>query len=332
MIAPNIKTDYVIISSRITYELYNWWGGRSGYFCRTEGRNVYSTKSTPGQEAQKICMYKPFYNSRCGDLMRWDINFVRWIEQQNLSFSYLTDVYVHEHPETLLDYKMIVIPGHSEYWTLEIRNAIENALKHRVHMAVFSGNTGYQQVRLDDDSYGNKNSIISCYRTISNKSNLVAIDPLYLKEPESRKLTLKFRELGMPENAFLGVMYGGVKNQPPWDDIIFTNTNHKIFENTGIKVGDRFVGAMGHEWDKMYDNGFTPESIQVLASNRITDRYGNESEGQTICYIHESGAFVFNSGTINWSWLLDDLGNHGNCGMDERAKKLTLNILSLSQL
>lgn len=56
---------------------------------------------------------------------------------------------------------------------------------------------------------------------------------------------------------------------------------------------------MGHEWDKIHDNGFMPKNIQILASNKIIDRYGNESEGQTIYYIHESGAFVFNSGTIN---------------------------------
>lgn len=78
--------------------------------------------------------------------------FDRWLlRQQEHSFKYVSDADLEDY-SAIAGAKMVVIPGHSEYWTTQARRNFDRFVEFGGSALVISGNTMYRAVEYDDPS------------------------------------------------------------------------------------------------------------------------------------------------------------------------------------
>ncbi|GAC1407586.1 MAG: hypothetical protein NVSMB52_20760 [Chloroflexota bacterium] len=140
------RSPLVFIHAVNTEEAYNLWGGASLYYNTTYAVHADQKK----YRAYKVSFNRPFEKEwGAGQMLWWEDTMVRWLERKGYDITYVSDVDVHEYPELLLNRRGILVVGHSEYWTKEIRDHVESAVKHGVNLGVFASNTSYFQIRYE---------------------------------------------------------------------------------------------------------------------------------------------------------------------------------------
>lgn len=320
--------DFAFIHTVNTDEGDNTWGGTSLL------RNLTSTFR--GSRAFKVSFDRPFAQDTGAGLFFWyEYPMVRWLEQNGYDVSYLSDPDLQNNPASLQSYHALLIVGHSEYWSMQMRDALEAAVNKGVNLAVFAANTIYWQIRYEPRSGGQSfpERVLVCYKGQGRQ------DPFYGKENAQVTVTFRQAPLHSPEQAFLGVMYASYW-QPkeggfPW---VVANAASWVFAGTGLKNGDRLPGLVGYEYDKIFSDYPIPQGLQILATSPIVDVNQNHDVSNATLYTAASGARVFDAGTIEWSWGLDSNSSiekywsPGNKSphpslVNKNAQKITANIL-----
>src|SRR6202030_2659503 len=133
-----------------TDEAYNNWGGKS----------LYTSNSTGGAAAVEVSFNRP--DSTVNWEMQWDYPLIRFLESRGYDVSYATDVDTAQGLDAPGARRLVVVPGHSEYWSKEIRDALDGAQASGTNMAFMGANTGYWQMR-----YANNYRAIFEYRSAS---------------------------------------------------------------------------------------------------------------------------------------------------------------------
>jgi hypothetical protein len=90
------------------------------------------------------------YDGSAGYLNKWEHVFVRWAEAAGYEFDYLTDHDLDADPEALAPYDVVLLVGHSEYWSGPQRDRVEAFVDGGGRLAVLSGNTAFWKVRWED--------------------------------------------------------------------------------------------------------------------------------------------------------------------------------------
>ncbi|WFU51669.1 N,N-dimethylformamidase beta subunit family domain-containing protein [Sinorhizobium terangae] len=80
----------------------------------------------------------------------YDGHFFRFAERAGYGIDLASQHELHFSPEILLDYDCVVFTGHDEYWTWEMRDAVDAYVDQGGHVARFAGNFA-SQVRLEDE-------------------------------------------------------------------------------------------------------------------------------------------------------------------------------------
>src|SRR6185312_3917554 len=65
------------------------------------------------------------YDNSAGFLHKWEHVFVRWAEAEGLALDYLIDEDLDGGADMLAGYQVVVLVGHSEYWTAGQRDRLE---------------------------------------------------------------------------------------------------------------------------------------------------------------------------------------------------------------
>ncbi len=91
------------------------------------------------------------YDRSAGFLNKWEHAFVRWAEGEGLNLDYLTDYDLDAEPDALDPYAVVILVGHSEYWSGHERDTIERFVDRGGRLAIFSGNTAFWKVRHDNN-------------------------------------------------------------------------------------------------------------------------------------------------------------------------------------
>ena len=91
------------------------------------------------------------YDGSAGYLNKWEQIFVRWAEAEAIALDYLTDYDLEAEPGVLDPYGVVVLVGHSEYWSAGQRQAIDGFVEAGGRLAIFSGNTAVWKVRWEDE-------------------------------------------------------------------------------------------------------------------------------------------------------------------------------------
>jgi len=303
-------SDLLFQASFTTYQAYNEWGGRSLY-------------SVP--RAYKVSFRRPYkVDLGTADLgvgggtypFGWEYNAVRFLEREGYDVSYTSSLETHARGELLLFHKAFLSVGHDEYWSWEMRDNLEAARNAGVSLGFLGANAGYWQIRFEPSMFTNTaNATMVCYKN-------AALDPLS-GAPESRHLvTVRFRDppVNRPEDALIGVMFETAFVD---DDIVIDDPSHWVFEGTGVNKGDRLRGLLGPEVDRMFGN--SPPGTHRLAHSVATNRLGQLHYADMTIYTHPSGSIVFATGTIQWSWGLDDFRHPGRLNL--AAQQVTRNVL-----
>ncbi len=301
---------YLVQSSVTTFQAYNNWGGKS----------LYAFNSTGGQAA-KVSFDRPYAGSPieaaasgtgAGDLFTsnsipagypasaagWEYNFIRWLEREGYDATYATNLDVHRDPTLLASHAAFLSLGHDEYWSAEMRRHVEQARDQGVHLGFFSSNTCYWQIRLEPSRVtGDPDRTIVAY-----KETAPWHDPLFLdEEPDNDDLvTTKWRNppVNRPEATLLGSMFVEV-DRPVDGDFVLEEPEEWITKGTGLTKGATLRGLLGYEVDAISTS--SPAGTHVVARSSVSG-----IDGAATWYRAPSGALVFASGSMQWSWALDD--------------------------
>ncbi len=205
-------------------------------------------------------------------------HFAVWAENNHYPLDYATQHDLHYRPELLDQYKCVVIVGHDEYWTAEMRNAIDHFVDRGGNVARFGANFIWQ-VRLEDDGQTQV-----CY-----KYHAQAQDPVMGTEYQE-KLTTAWESplVNRPGALTFGLngfhcVYAGFGGWNPRNSGGYTvyRNDHWVFEGCDLYFGDNFGGSakvFGYEVDGVdftFRNGLpyptytdgAPENLQILAMN-----------------------------------------------------------------
>ncbi|MEB3182388.1 MAG: N,N-dimethylformamidase beta subunit family domain-containing protein [Nostocaceae cyanobacterium] len=319
------RSDILFQSSVTTYQAYNNWGGMSLY--RWNSR---------GMQARKVSFNRPYaaspnraatYGVGAGEFLTnfqpprrtssagWEYNMVRWLEKEGYDVSYATDVDTHENlldvysgQPMLLMHKAFLAVGHDEYWSWEMRRNLELARDAGVSLGFFAANTGYWQIRFEP-------SLITrdVNRTIVSYKESAALDPFARDNNPTNDylVTTLWRNppVNRPEDALIGVMY---ETFPVNADIFVDDTapdwllsGTQLDKNQTAASGKqlRLMGLLGYEVDRMFGNA--PADTIRLAHSPYAYNNRTRYSDMTV-YTAASGAMVFATGSIQWSWGLDD--------------------------
>jgi hypothetical protein len=305
-------SDFLFQSSVTTFQAYNPWGGFSLYSFGIHGTAQVSFDRPYGQDPLAISSdgigagqfistgYKdPGRSMGCG----WEINCVRFLEREGYDVEYCTDIDTHERGDLLLQHKAFLSVGHDEYWSPEMRVHVENARDAGVNLAFFSSDTcdWYTQF------YPNASGV-----------------------PDRRMTRIAkwtFPQIGDPQARLIGVTYNGIA--PINTDIVIKDAGHWICAATGLASGDHLPGLAGYETDRVSPD--SPAGIEIIAASPYKSPYsGNTVFTHVTVYTAASGALVFASGSMQWSWGLDDFNapQWRPSVLSAAAQQMTRNILA----
>jgi hypothetical protein len=126
--------DLTFISSVLTWQSYNQWGGESLYKGADGNRKT---------AASVVSFDRPYDGDGSGQFRYMEQPLITLMEKAGLDINYITDFEVDSNPEVFAQTRSIVLGGHSEYWTRSMRQHFENAVASGTNLIVFGGNTGY---------------------------------------------------------------------------------------------------------------------------------------------------------------------------------------------
>ena len=95
---------------------------------------------------------------------QYDRHFVVWAEKEGYALDIITQTDLHYRPELLDAYPCVTIVGHDEYWTREMRLAIEAYVERGGQLARFGANFLWQ-IRLEDEG---KRQVCYKFKAINN--------------------------------------------------------------------------------------------------------------------------------------------------------------------
>ncbi|HEY2766808.1 MAG TPA: PKD domain-containing protein [Solirubrobacteraceae bacterium] len=363
--AAHSAIQYVLPSA--DYEAYNTWGCKSLYYdacggantITGDGRAVAVSFDRPEKEGDQ--QYNHFFGP--------DYLTVYWLEQQGYEVTYTSDVDLDSNPSELLNHKVDLVSGHSEYWSHNEFANFKAARDAGVNVVSLSANTAYWQTR-----YENNHRTLVCYKTIQGASDgnagATPNDPASIGpkgEPLPQFATTTRRDPGAPagdpnappggrigpnepENSLFGVMYIGDNDSERFKlTIPAGNANGEFasspaYRNTGISTKTATTlegeGIVGWEWDQIPTQpGYVaqePAGVKQLTLTNIsnpedsflqdagraranTPPPGEPSNVSAVEYRAPSGALVFASGTMEWSYAF---------GTEPLIDQMTYNIIS----
>ncbi len=348
-------SDLVLKTSDTTWEAYNAYGGNSLYSC--------TVSCPPGNPGGYKAAYAVSYNRPFDGTLERDGGFsdpfyaeyqlIRFLERNGYNMSYVSGHDLDENPSLLQNHKVVISSGHDEYWSPGERQAVESARSAGVSLAFFSGNEMFWKTRWANSSEGSNTP----YRTLITYKDThfpTPVDPLGPSVTTSTWRDPRFSppgDAGRPENGVTGQNFL-VNSGTSEIKVPGTFANLRFWRNTAVSTltaGQTLTlapgtGTLGYEWDTNPDNGFRPPGRISLSSTTVTGvetftDYGTNVQGGTTAnhslslYRAPSGALVFGSGTVQWSWGLDVTNAWNSAGPngtapDPTMQQATVNLLA----
>jgi hypothetical protein len=349
------RSDYLFQSSVLTFQAYNPWPGPPS------GMSLYApggTEST-GLAALKVSFNRPYgvtnlgsgfalgqtYNVNAamgigaGEFLTnlssdrftmaggWEYNLVRYLERESYDVSYATNLDIHTlGSELLLKHKALLSVGHDEYWTWNMRDAVESARDQGLNIGFFSSNTCYWQARLEA-SRGEENRILVVYKddVAPDRVDFITGEGDQFLPAERR--THLWSSVGRPEAALVGVGNFQAPSARPESfysaDLVIDDPTSFVFADTGLFREDGLRGLVGMETESI--QGSSPQGIARVAHSPTAAGVPSDM----VVYTSAGGSTVISTDSMQWSWGLDDLDVSASrpAFASETARLITRNIL-----
>lgn len=330
------STSKILVqTSDPTWHAYNLYGGSDFYSGAANGR------------AYKISYNRPFA-TRDGIEAR-DFYFgaeyplVRFLERNGYDVSYFSGVDTDRHGQLLKNHKVFVSVGHDEYWSGNQRKNVEEARDAGVNLQFLTGNEVYWHTRYEKSPTDAKDyrTLVSYKETWANNK----IDP-------SAEWTGTWRDPrfastanggGLPENALTGTAYVVNSGDLP----VTVNADEgkmRLWRSTPLAnqaTGSKTALAphtVGYESNEDLPNGFRPPGLIRLSTTTGTIPEYLQDFGNTVApgttthhitlYKAASGALVFSTGSVQWTWGLDQWHDGNGAPEDARMQQAQVNLLA----
>ena len=220
----------------------------------------------------------------------YERHMARWLEKEEIGFDITTLHDLQADPDLLKRYRCAVFVGHDEYWTREMRQAVDSYVEGGGHVARFAGNFLWQ-TRLEDEG---RTQV--CYKYIAR-----AEDP-FMGSPEETRVTNCWEapEVGWPGAQTFGVngtkgVYAGYGHCAGRGAGGFTvyRPDHWAFDHAFLGYGDllgqdsRIFGYEVDGLDHIVSDGLpiptdtsgAPDGLSVLALGPATNIEANLDDG-----------------------------------------------------
>src|SRR6266545_3852457 len=326
------QTGVVVVLADTSWQAYNDWGGRNsyGHLSGSDFAAAYpSTSALRIPFAFQLSFDRPFHGGFGNSPQTWEIPFLQWLAHKGIAVDVCTSRDLHFEAPSTHDCRLLLLVGHHEYWTEQMRTNVETFAKAGGNVAFFSGNTCWWQIRLGTDG-----THLLCYK-------VAGFDPVSTTADHRLTTAHWFDDLvKRPETTLTGVSWLG-------DGALFydqkhrfkvTKPDHWVFAGTGLAKDATFGGysstpngeedssVAGSETDRVQKggpNGMTSPPNYTLAS--VFDLTSTDLEVGTMGAFKpgsDSGV-VFNAATINWA-----LGLSHDATTLNAMDRITLNVIS----
>lgn len=327
---PASSASVLVVQNHLTWQAYNTAGSRDLYH---DGRAVSFQRPYKHDDVRA--------SFGAGEYLWLEYRIVRWLEREGFDVTYVADFDLHRD-EVPASTKVVLLAGHSEYWTHEMRTHLERAMAERgVGLVVLGANTCYWRGRLEGGTSEWPGDYV-LYKTTSGQAH--PADPLRTDPILASRM---YRSLpGGAEQALLGGQFRGWVDLNDYDGPLLNSTalvaddvSHPVFAGTGIGRGTRFDGLCGGEYDWRHPEFPSPPGVRMAFTtpldylhsswHDVTRTEFQQSALHERSYAGGVTSRVFNAGTYTWAWGLDDfsLESHRYRFADSRIQQLTANIV-----
>ncbi len=276
-----------------------------------------------------------------------------WLTAAGYAYDVVTDLDLHRDPDLLLRHKVLVINGHSEYWSIAAYEGVDRFLRQGGAAVVFSGNTLFWRV-----SFDSQGEVMECrkFDPAIGGRKYATVGELYHSHDGRRGSLL--RECGYPAWKLVGlecIGWWGTSRQENYYVYETEVPDHFLFRKpivvdvaSGTTFGHAPNGGLpragGHEADVRLSTlrrltGASPpgalfpeepEGIVTLARMRTTgaraldyfarwDENPEQVVAEMIYWERPQGGRVFHAGTIASGWALS---------VDPKMQQLVTNVLN----
>ncbi len=291
-----------------TYQAYNEYPkdkktGASLYYAWEDGK-IY----TEGKAATKVSFDRPYHVTGLPANFDLDTAFAawveRWAEENGASVGYADSADLHDGTVDPTRHKALIFPGHDEYWSAEMRQALDRAIAAGVSVAFLAANNVYWRIRLEDGG-----RTVVCYKNRADPGAAGKNDR-----------TTQWRKIGRPEQAVLGAQYiSTLKGTAP---LVVDNAGHWFWKGTGVRDGERIPELLWGECDQVMPWTARPDSVEILAASPYIGQ-GQPRMQHTVLHRTSAGGWVFDGGTFHWAKGLSAAGI-----ADSRIQQATANLLA----
>jgi hypothetical protein len=261
------KRPLAVLANTNTWTAYNAWGGKCHYSPKYSPPSFLSLlRPNPSTS--------PVADGQGNHLTLAELWVLSWLEDAG----YATDVYCdhdfHIGIENLTEYRALILNTHPEYWTLEMRDHVEEYVAGGGRLLYLGGNGLFEKCMFNDEADG-----LFFY----NGATVDGIDA------EQQRVPSFFRNLDppRPERPILGVAYepsgSWTATRAPYKvepNNLDPDTQHRFF--SGVQAVNGEIGqtglngaASGWEMDTMFDfdlgSGSAPENCHLLAQGTNND-------------------------------------------------------------
>jgi hypothetical protein len=264
------------VLSTNTWQAYNTWGGVSLY---RDMRQRGAARWRREDVAHVVTSLRPYVQGYgAGDVFRYDLPLVRWLERSGYPVSYLTDADVARGGAAGATTRLVIISGHPEYHDTRERMTFEQLVRRGVSLAILGGNSFGWHARLD-----HHDQRLSVWRERR-------LDPR-----PGRAATVPWVALGWNPASLTGV-------RPVHGRPVPLRVEHAAsWAWSGVPARSRLGAVLGAEYDGISRRRPAPHTT-VLASAPLAG--GSGSVAWTLVQ-RPWGAFVFSGSELGFSWQLD---------------------------
>jgi len=323
---PNLKSGIYLFDNKIPFLVRSkkqpeilvvYSSNTENAYSKSGGKSLYSYDPIAKKHTPIVSFLRPI------GLPSHSTDFLRWINTQKAySIGYICDKDLDNY-ENIKGAKLLIIPGHNEYWTRMARRNFDRFVDEGSNSLILSGNTMWWQVRYNDE----KNQLI-CYK---NKEYDSAVDSLKtVTWPEALVNYPIINSIGLDFN------HGGygLKDDNGWDGFKIVNPRSPLLKGTGLKYND-ILKLPTDEYDGTLLE-FSNDSTKVELKNKslfhkselIGYDFGfrfHTTIGTWIVIQHKaSSGVIINTASTDWCSKTGMLGKSSHI-----IKKITLNMIDL---
>lgn len=249
-IPANAKTGVYLVGKKIPFVIKSKDAADFTVVYPSNTENAYSESGRRSlytlPVAKKVSFLRPIRFSEYGGP-----GFLKWMLTQNYKYTVICDQDLENFDN--IKGKILIIIGHSEYWSRPARRNFDRFVAEGKHALVLSGNVMWWQVRVDSLQHQ-----LVCYKGLGEPPIADSLKTIYWKESK-----LKYPIIASIGCDFDGGGYGTIAKNDGWEGFKVTSPNSPLFAGLGLKKGD-IIRCPSREYDGAPLNGFEADGTPIL--------------------------------------------------------------------